>query len=174
MPKMIKCKTCGIEIAKSAKSCPSCGAKNKKPIYLRWWFITIVVFFLLGAIGSGGSKTKTDLTQTNASVDKQETKTETLKVEEKPKEKYEFVGEVTSSKDSFAIHIEGIIKNNSGKELNYVQVTYNLFDKDGNQLGTAIANVNNLAKDGTWKFKAMGIDTDDAVATYKLAEVTGF
>ena len=28
--KMVKCKTCGAEIAKSAKTCPKCGAKQKK------------------------------------------------------------------------------------------------------------------------------------------------
>ena len=28
--KMMNCKTCGAPIAKSAKKCPSCGAKNKK------------------------------------------------------------------------------------------------------------------------------------------------
>ncbi|NOW20903.1 rubrerythrin [Clostridium saccharobutylicum] len=32
MSKMIKCKTCGADIASSAKTCPSCGAKNKKAI----------------------------------------------------------------------------------------------------------------------------------------------
>ena len=34
MSKMIKCKTCGADIASSAKSCPGCGAKNKKPFIL--------------------------------------------------------------------------------------------------------------------------------------------
>lgn len=32
MTKMIACKTCGKEIAKSAKVCPHCGAQLKKPI----------------------------------------------------------------------------------------------------------------------------------------------
>lgn len=31
MTSLVKCKTCDKEIAKTAKSCPSCGAKNKKP-----------------------------------------------------------------------------------------------------------------------------------------------
>lgn len=50
--KMTNCKACGHEIAKSAKACPHCGAKNKKkhPILLG-----IVVFFvLIGIIGSKG------------------------------------------------------------------------------------------------------------------------
>lgn len=29
MDKMTKCKTCGADIAKSAKVCPACGAKQK-------------------------------------------------------------------------------------------------------------------------------------------------
>lgn len=51
--KLTACKACGAEIAKSAKSCPHCGAKNKKPIFKRWWF-WVVVMLLLIAIGSSG------------------------------------------------------------------------------------------------------------------------
>ena len=51
--KMIECKTCGKEIAKSAKVCPGCGAKNKKPIFKKWWF-WIVVFVVLISLVSGG------------------------------------------------------------------------------------------------------------------------
>ena len=29
--KMKNCKTCGANMAKKAKICPQCGAKNKKP-----------------------------------------------------------------------------------------------------------------------------------------------
>ena len=31
MDKLVTCKTCGAEIAKSAKQCPQCGAKNRLP-----------------------------------------------------------------------------------------------------------------------------------------------
>lgn len=40
--KLTICKTCGAEIAKSAKRCPQCGAKNKKPIFKRVWFWVLV------------------------------------------------------------------------------------------------------------------------------------
>lgn len=53
--KMILCKACGAEIASSAKSCPHCGARNKKPIYKRWWFWLLVVFVVLIVIGSSGN-----------------------------------------------------------------------------------------------------------------------
>ena len=48
--KMTTCKSCGAEIAASAKTCPKCGAKNKKPVYKRFWFwllIIVAVFFAL-------------------------------------------------------------------------------------------------------------------------------
>ena len=52
--KMTTCKTCGKEMAKSAKVCPSCGAKNKKPFFTRPWFIAIVALIIIGAIASSG------------------------------------------------------------------------------------------------------------------------
>lgn len=51
MLKLINCKSCNNEIAHNAKSCPSCGAKNKKPFYKRGWFIVLVIIIILGAIG---------------------------------------------------------------------------------------------------------------------------
>ncbi|HID1218342.1 hypothetical protein KW94_19875 [Clostridioides difficile] len=168
MSKMIQCKSCSKEIASNAKSCPNCGAKNKKPFYKRGWFIVVVVFVLLYAIGTSGSDdTGTDdgASQT-ASVDKPK--------EEVKKEKYEIVGEVTSETDSMATYIKGVIKNNSGHDISYAQVTFTLYDKDGNQLGTAMDNINDLKKDGTWKFKAMGMNTDGEIASYELSEITGF
>ena len=56
--KIKQCKVCGKDIATSAKVCPYCGAKNKKPIYKRWWFIALTVFIILGVIGNlGGTDT---------------------------------------------------------------------------------------------------------------------
>ena len=42
------CKTCGQEMPDSAKWCPHCGAKNKKPVYKKWWFWTIIDIMVLG------------------------------------------------------------------------------------------------------------------------------
>ena len=55
MSKMTQCKSCAKEIATSAKSCPGCGAKNKKPIYKRVWFWIIAIIIVIGA--TGGSDT---------------------------------------------------------------------------------------------------------------------
>ena len=58
--KLIKCATCGEEIAKSAKTCPKCGSKNKKPFYKKWWVWVIVVIVIVIAASSGGSETPSD------------------------------------------------------------------------------------------------------------------
>lgn len=52
MPKLIQCKSCGEQIAKSAKSCPHCGAKNKRPFYKKWWFWLIIIVFFIGILPS--------------------------------------------------------------------------------------------------------------------------
>ena len=60
--KMTTCAHCGAEIASSAKVCPNCGGKNKKPIYKRPWFIVVAVLLaivIISSIGSGsGNKTQ--------------------------------------------------------------------------------------------------------------------
>ncbi len=59
MSKMMKCKTCGVDIASSAKSCPSCGAKNKKPFYTKWWFWVLAILIVSGALGGNQGSTST-------------------------------------------------------------------------------------------------------------------
>ena len=68
MSKMIRCKTCKADIASNAKTCPSCGAKNKKPFYTKVWF-WILAIIIVGAIGGGSSSDKTtDSTTSNVVV----------------------------------------------------------------------------------------------------------
>ena len=70
--KIKQCKVCGKDIATSAKVCPYCGAKNKKPIYKRWWFILLVVLIVLSIIGGlGGADTDTPA-DTPAKVEEKE------------------------------------------------------------------------------------------------------
>ena len=53
MAKMIKCKSCGKEIAKTAKTCPNCGAKQHNIANIAIAFcVVIIIFAVIGAIGS--------------------------------------------------------------------------------------------------------------------------
>lgn len=69
------CKACGTEIAKTAKTCPKCGAKNKKPFYkkpLLWVIVAVIVIFM--AIPSGGSDNDTaDEQDSNATASQTDT-----------------------------------------------------------------------------------------------------
>lgn len=60
MSKLINCSTCGKEIAYSAKKCPNCGAKNKKPFYKKVWFWVLTVIIVIGIGGAAGSSNSND------------------------------------------------------------------------------------------------------------------
>lgn len=64
-----ECKTCGAQISANAKTCPKCGAKNKKPIYKRAWFIILIVIIIGGAIGAGASGGSGDTSKDTAKVE---------------------------------------------------------------------------------------------------------
>lgn len=57
-PKVIMCRNCHAPIAKHTKFCTSCGAKNKKPFFKRWWFILFVVILVLVGIDSINKRIK--------------------------------------------------------------------------------------------------------------------
>ena len=48
--KITNCKACGQQVAKSAKKCPHCGAKNKKAAPV--WLVIVAAIFLIAIIAS--------------------------------------------------------------------------------------------------------------------------
>lgn len=69
MAKMVRCKTCGEEIAKSAKVCPKCGAKQKKHIVLGVILVIFGILLVSAAIGGSGEPTKVGDSATNQNQD---------------------------------------------------------------------------------------------------------
>ncbi|MEA4826468.1 MAG: hypothetical protein VB130_07525, partial [Clostridium sp.] len=58
MSKLIKCKTCGQEIAKGVKKCVHCG-KDQRNFFMKHKILTgIIVLAILGGIASIGNKPK--------------------------------------------------------------------------------------------------------------------
>lgn len=85
MGKMTKCKSCGAEIAKSAKTCPQCGAKQKNT--LKTVAFVLLVIFLIGVFASiFGDSSDPELVQSSAQgtesgrSDNEKTDTETKTV----------------------------------------------------------------------------------------------
>ena len=94
MAKIIKCKTCNAEIASSAKRCPSCGAKNKKPIYKRPWFIVAILLVIIIAIASSGGNDSTTSDDIEPTISQEDNIKETDKAKESkdvPLKSYESV-----------------------------------------------------------------------------------
>ena len=77
-----------------------------------------------------------------------------------------------SRSDGFATYITGTLI--ADRDYSYVQILIPCYDADGNKLGDAVANVNNLNKGESWKFEAMSIDTNVASFDINKAEVDAF
>ena len=69
-------------------------------------------------------------------------------------------------------YIVGTVQNNSDRQYSYVSVEFNIYDGQGNQVGSTLDNVNNLEPHGTWKFKAL-VSEKEATA-FRLKGVNGY
>ena len=128
----------------------------------KWWLIMVVIIVILSFVVTLGFSNR-------RSVPRYIYNHSFMKDGE-----FEIIGEVTAEKDAMGcIYIEGVIKNNSGKKYTNVELIFNLYDSDGNQIGIAIANSNTFDEYGKWKFRANGIGVNGDVASYKISEVTG-
>ena len=134
---------------------------QKKPIYTRLWFIILAVIVLILIIQQTTGSKKKDVEVKNSTQETQ-------------KSKYE-VAELNVEKDAFTSYVTGVLKNNTDKEKSYVQVTIPAYDANGDKVGEALANVNDLKPNATWKFKAMYLGSEKNV-TFKTEElkVSGF
>lgn len=170
---MRKCKHCQSEIDNNAIVCPNCRKSQRTPNWVIALICLVPALFVFIAVLNID-----DLEDTNS-----DNVTEQTQEKKDEKEKTKIIQERftledghTGSADEFNMgyYIEGYIRNNTKRKYSYVQVTFNLYDSEGNQLGTAIANINNLEANGRWKFKAIGLNEVENIASYKLAKITGY
>ena len=154
MAKLKKCKHCGNDVAKSAKSCPNCGGKLGSPFIVR----VLVLLFILIFIVVGCSKMFSD------AVD-----------EVKKEQKNSFSHEISKQySDGYSYYVEGTVKNLKDKDFSYVQIEFVCYDKDGNNIGTALDNTNNLLSNETWKYKAIGLFSDAKADHCDFHEITSW
>lgn len=152
-----KCKHCQSEIDPKAKICPNCRKKQGMPKWII--FLIIVVILVVFASSTGDNEDGNANSSTSGNVEQSE----------------KFTYTITDEYDNgFSYYIEGTVKNNRDKDYSYVQIEFICYDKDGNNLGTAIDNTNNLLGQQTWKFKAMGLFTDSGVDHCDFQEVSGW
>lgn len=147
----------------------------------------ILLALALTACGSDSTESKKEEPKEETKVEettKEET-TEEETTEEEPAEEakseesessedFEIV-EIAQDETSPMVKINGKIKNNSGKDLSYLQIEIPIYDADGAKLGTALANINDLKKDEVWKFEAIsGVTEKGAKADLEKIEYSGF
>lgn len=79
------------------------------------------------------------------------------------------------NKDSYGATITGTVTNVSGKDKSYVQISYTLYDKEGNLLGNAYANASDLKAGSSWKYEAYAAVSDPkAIATFERGDMTSW
>ncbi|NJO35715.1 MAG: zinc ribbon domain-containing protein [Rhodospirillales bacterium] len=60
---LIKCKECGKEISRSAKTCPNCGYKPRRTSFLTWLVTIFIAVPIVIAVFAGSSTTMTPTTK---------------------------------------------------------------------------------------------------------------
>lgn len=75
----------------------------------------------------------------------------------------------------YYVTISGALKNISNTKLTYVSITFTLYDKDGYNVGTAMANMNYLDAGGIWKYEAHSLQWfEESPESYKCTDITCF
>lgn len=70
-------------------------------------------------------------------------------------------------------HVRGEVVNKTGREVGYAQISFSGKDSSGAQVGTALANTNNLESGGRWKFDALFFGSE-GIRTVEMKDLTGF
>ena len=71
--------------------------------------------------------------------------------------------------------VRGTLVNNTSKTYSYVQIEFSIYDAAGNNLGTALDNVNNIAPGDKWSFTANLFDfPSNKPASFKLVDITAW
>ncbi len=91
---------------------------------------------------------------------------------QRQEEDFIFIEQPACYNDGYWSNIVGVVQNNTGKDLEYIQISFTLYDADDNVIGTAFANANNVKDQGTWKFEAMILEEN--VVRFELDEISSW
>lgn len=170
---LAKCRECGQQVSDQAESCPSCGISDpsgNKAVEqgkgcLGCFGVILLLSILVTVWGSGsdsGSSTSTDYTRSSTPPSRSSTTTESL----------ELLGHDSEGGQYGNWYVVGRVKNNTSQTYDYVQVSVNLYDSNGNQVGSTLDNVNGLEPGNVWRFRALV--SNDRARRYKISDVTGY
>lgn len=143
--------------------------KNGRGLAIAGLVLGVITFIIATSINVATSSV-IDEALDNSSVE-----TSSDKKEEIDKAKYEYTID-RQYKDDYEIgyYIEGSVKNKKDKKYSYLQIEFICYDSEGNNLGTAVDNTNNLLGNQTWKYKALFMGTAENVDHCDFHEITGW
>lgn len=147
-------------------------AKEKKPFYKKWWFWIIIVIIVASLFGKNKNTEKPSTNEPKQTETAGQSESTTEEVQEEPYT----LSDVETETDGFSYYVTGVLKNNTDSDKSYIQILFSAKDQDGNKIGDALDNVNNLKAGETWKFKAILLETSDGEPQFDLEnpEITGF
>ncbi len=149
-----KCKECGNDVSTQATTCPKCGAVLKK----KSGCFSVIILLFLGLVVISMFSSNQHSKIVNPSIPS--------------RPNLEVLNFDWATGEYGNRLIRGTVRNNTSKQYGYVQVEINLYDQSGTQVGSTMANVNNLEPNGTWQFEAAVLE--DSATNAKVKDVTGF
>lgn len=170
------CKECGAEVSNSAKECPQCGVQNPAGSFSgmgcgkQGCLVTVVLVFGLYFLGSMADE-GTDVSTTGTSASDEPSATYSEPPARSSEPDLELLGSDSETGELGTRYVTGRVKNNTSRTCSYAQVSINLYNSGGTQVGSTMDNVTNLDPGGVWEFKAV-ITSEDATR-FKVAEVSG-
>jgi hypothetical protein len=90
--------------------------------------------------------------------DEPDSEVEIIEPEQESEEDFIFVEGPVAVPGEFSSVITGVVKNNTNKTYDYLQISFTLYDANDNVVDTAFTNINNVKPGQTWKFEAMYFD----------------
>lgn len=104
--------------------------------------------------------------------DEPDSEVEIIEPEQEYEEDFVFIEGPTTVPGDFGSNIVGVVKNNTNKTYDYLQISFTLYDANDNVVDTAFTNINNVKPGQTWKFEAMYFE--ESAVRWELDEITGW
>jgi hypothetical protein len=127
---------------------------------------------ILAAACEDEEATYVDTEQGSVMVIPEEPDSEVEIIPEEPEEDFIFVEGPVCVPGEFSSNIVGVVKNNTNKTYDYLQISFTLYDANDNVVDTAFTNINNVKPGQTWKFEAMYFE--ESAVRWELDEITGW
>lgn len=159
-------------MANETLSASTPARKHDRPLFLNTWFWVFVVCISAAVTASLDGITVQPAVAGALSYAAPQAEAALLSAEQNSTPALSLLDDAVSAEQkSGALTLTGTIQNHSTRDYSYAQVNFNLYDANGNQIGTASDCTNNLKPSTNWNFNATAFDSQSRAASYELADI---